>query len=802
MLLPISWLKSLVDLEGVDSETIENGLFSCGLEVEEKTPFAPDISGVVVGKITSTRKHEDSDHLTVCTLDCGSFGNEIQIVTGAGNIKTGDNVPVALHGATVIGRDGARMTIKNGKLRGVASNGMLCSGEELGIDDDWYEGASVNGILILNEDAPLGTDIKAHLELDDEIWDIGVTANLPHCQYVYGVAREFAALINRPLKKLDLSYEADAEIDARIGVRVDAPDLCPRYIGHQVKDVQIAPSPRWMRRRLLLCGHKPFNNIIDITNYVLTEMGQPMHAFDMANVDGAQIIVRRAANGEKIVTLDEAEFTLTDENLVICDANKPVALAGIMGGLHSGIAETTTEVLFESAKFMRGNIRRTSRALGQSSDSSRRFEKGVDEYTTDLAMQRALHLVNAIGCGRVTSTHIDVYAEPDKKKEPIVTTFERINSVLGIEVPDDMIVSILRRMAYEVEVNGDTISAISPPYRDDVEDFPDLAEDVIKMYGYEHIKPYLMQNAAITTGGLTKKQIQSDRLKRALTAQGYYELINYSFYSMREINSLNLPADAPENKAIEIMNPISEKYSVMRTTLVPSMLSIISHNLKKGNEEGRFFELANRFIPKSLPITELPAEIKTLCFGLFGKEESFFTAKGAVEALAEEFGLAFTYQRIQKPFLHPGAAAKVFLGEESIGYFGQLSYEVAETVEISQNAYVGELNYDKLSAHFADIQRYAPIPKHPEIKRDLALIANEETTCGEIEAVIQSTCKFVSDVKLFDIYRSEQIGSGKKSMAFSLVFTPKDEPLSPEKTDGFVTKILQKLDAQLGISIR
>ncbi|MDR1630186.1 MAG: phenylalanine--tRNA ligase subunit beta [Oscillospiraceae bacterium] len=802
MLLPISWLKSLVDLEGVSSETIENGLFSCGLEVEEKKPFAPDISGVVVGKITSTRKHEDSDHLTVCTLDCGQYGSGIQIVTGAGNIKTGDTVPVALHGATALGRDGEKVTIKNGKLRGVASNGMLCSGEELGIDDDWYEGAGVDGILILSEDVPPGTDIKAYLELDDEIWDIDVTANLPHCQYVYGVAREFAALIDRPLKEPDLSYEATDETDERISVRVDAPDLCPRYIGHQVKNVKIAPSPRWMRRRLLLCGHKPFNNIVDITNYVLTEMGQPMHAFDMANVAGAQIIVRRAENSEKIVTLDEAEFTLTNENLVICDKDGPVALAGIMGGLNSGIAATTNEVLFEAAKFMRGNIRRTSRALGQSSDSSRRFEKGVDEYTTGLAMRRALHLVNALGCGTVTATHIDVYAEPDKKKEPIVTTVQKINSVLGIEIPKDTIVSILRRMAYEVDVNGETISAVAPAYREDIEDFPDLAEDVIKMYGYQHIKPYLMQNAAITAGGMNKKQLQTERLKHTLVAQGYYELINYSFYSMREIDSLNLPSDAPEYKTIQIMNPLSEKYSVMRTTLAPSMLNIISHNLKKGNEEGRFFELATVFTPKQLPVTELPYEVKKLCFGLFGKEESFFTAKGAVEALGQEFGLAFTYQRVQKPFLHPGAAAEVFLGEESIGYFGQLSYEVAGNFEISQNAYIGELNYEKLSAHFVEIQRYAPIAKHPEIKRDLALIANEETTCGEIEAMIESTCKFISAVRLFDIYRSAQIGSNKKSMAFSLVFTPKDEPLSPEKLDSFVGKILQKLETQLGITIR
>lgn len=802
MLLPISWLKSLVDLEGIDDKTIEEGLFSCGLEVEEKNPFAPHLSGVVVGEITSLEKHENSDHLTICKLNCGSHGENIQIVTGADNISLGDRVPVALHGATVLGREGEKMTIKSGKLRGVVSDGMLCSGEELGIDDDWYEGASVDGILILEKDSPLGADIKEFLELDDEIWDISVTANLPHCQYIYGVARELAALLNRPLTQPNLSLEPSSDVDESIGVKVEAPDLCPRYIGHYIKDVQIAPAPLWMRRRLLLCDHKPFNNIVDITNYVLTEMGQPMHAFDLRNVADRQIIVRRAENGEKITTLDEAEFTLTEENLVICDTEKPLALAGIMGGLNSGIEEDTTEVLFESAKFMRENIRRSSRSLGQASDSSRRFEKGVDEYTSLRALHRALHLVQKLECGTVTSTQIDVYAEPDKKNPAIKSSFEQINSVLGIEVPSDEILSILRRMDYEVTEAKGEISAVAPPYRDDVEDFPDLAEDVIKMYGYEHIKPDLMKNSSITAGGFSKPQLQEQRFKRSLTIQGYSELIHYSFYSKDEIDALNLPEDAAEYKLIEVMNPISEKYSVMRSILAPSMLHTISHNLKKGNEEGRFFELANIFIPKSLPLTELPIERKTLSLGLFGADENFFTLKGTVEAIAEELGLIFSFKRAEKPFLHPGISAEIFINDESIGYFGQVAYEVAENFEIIQNSFICELDYESLSRHFIDIQRFKPISKHPTVKRDLALIANEEITCGEIEAVIFDACKYVSSVALFDIYRSEQIGVGKKSMAFKLVFTPEDELLSLEQVDGFIKKILKKLDSELGIIIR
>ena len=809
MYLPLSWLRELVELNGIELKTIEDGLFSCGLEVEEKLDVAPDISGVYVGVVKSIERHPDSDHMFVCIVDCGEHGHDIQIVTGAQNVHAGDHVPAALDGAHVYGRrkgDDSRphevAVIKNGKLRGIASNGMLCSGEELGIDDDWYEGASVDGIMMLPGDSVPGTDVKALLGLDDQVWDISVTANLPHCQHVYGVARELAALLDRPFHEPDLTYHAVACDSEHIGVRVDAPDLCPRYIGHYVSDIKVGKSPEYIRRRLKMCGINAINTIVDITNYVLVEMGQPMHAFDLDHVGGHQIIVRRAEQGEKIVTLDEREFTLCPENLVICDADRPVALAGIMGGLNSEITDSTHSVLFEAAKFQRGNIRKTSRSLGQSSDSSRRFEKGVDEYTTGLAMKRALHLIEELDCGVVTTLECDVCADPDRRQPPIDTTFRAVNDVLGIEVPHDTITAILRRMNYAVEVNDDRLIATPPAYREDIEGTAaDLAEDVIKMYGYQHIVPRFMVNAAITAGGVNRDQLNTSNVKLCMKAQGFCETMSYSFYSTAELDMLHFTDDAPERRAVRVSNPLSEKYAIMRTTLAPSIVNILSHNAKRGNDNVRVYEIANIFIPED-DATVLPRECRRLCFGLFGDGESFFTAKGVLQTLAVRFGIKLDYKRTTLAFTHPGATAAVICGGHQIGYLGQLSYEICDENEIARSAYICELDYDALLAAFASRMVYTPVSPYRNIHRDLALIAPEDMSCGEIEAVIRSSCKLVSEVRLCDIYRGGQVPSGCKSMAFALTFTPEDKELMPEDADKFIAKILKALEYRLGLKIR
>ena len=482
MLAPLRWLRDFVDID-VTVEELEKRLFDSGFEVEQIIPYGDKLDKVVTCKILEIAQHPNAERLRVCQVDVGKYG-KLQIVTNAQNVKVGDIVPVAVDGATLATGD----RIFNGKLRGEDSFGMFCGGEEIGITDEFYEGASFDGVLVLGEDFPLGEEVRDLLGLKDYVFDISVLANRPDCQSIVGIAREIACALNKPFKEPDLSFNAVNGKYEQIKVSIKDTELCPRYIAHLVKDVKIEKAPAWMSRRLALCGLNSINNIVDITNYVLLEMGQPMHAFDLAHVENNEIVVRRAENGEKIVTLDEKECVLTSDNLLICDGEKPIGLAGIMGGLNSEITDLTNTVLFECAKFKRDNIRRSARTLGKSSDSSKRFEKGVDEYTTERAMKRALHLIDELKAGVVTDVDVDCSAFKEQENREVKTTFAKINGVLGIEVPKDTVVDILTRLGFEVKVDGESISTVAPPYREDVEGYPDLAEEVIRTYGYEHIK--------------------------------------------------------------------------------------------------------------------------------------------------------------------------------------------------------------------------------------------------------------------------------------------------------------------------
>ena len=795
MKVPLSWLKDYVDVD-IPVEELAQKLFSCGLEVEEIVYVGQEIERCVVGRIETIVPHPDSDHLQICTLNCGSYGEAIRIVTGAHNIREKDLVPVALDGSSLAGG----VKIKKGKLRGVESNGMLCSGEELGINEDWYEGADVNGILLLHGDPAPGTDIRPVVGLDDYVLDIAVTANRPDCQSVYGIAREVAALLGKPLRPLALDYTpADVSTAQQVTVTVEAPDLCPRYIAHYVSDLNDAPTPLWMRRRLALCGLRSIRNVVDITNFVLLEMGQPMHAFDISHLAGKQIVVRRAREGEKIVTLDEKEFKLSPENLVICDAEKPVALAGIMGGLNSEIEADTPAVLFECAKFERANVRRTSRALGQKSDSSARYEKGVDAYTTGIAINRALHLVEELGCGKIARDRFDVMAEVT---EPAVvkTTVSAINALLGIEVPKEEIKRILTALNFSVTSNKDELTVTAPAYREDIEGYPDIAEEVIRMYGYDRIEGTFLKNASNTMGGLTDAQKLEARAGNALREQGYSEAITYSFISPKDYALLRIADEA--QRAIKIVNPIGEDMSLMRTTLMPSMLDAAVRNVRRGNEQGRLYELANIYLAKQQPITELPEERRTLGIAVWGGAEDFYTAKGAFEALAAELGVQFAYTAAERPYLHPGKCAAVLLGGQPVGVLGELAPDLAEELSVEVPVYLGELDYAAVAAQADAAVHYTPLPKFPEVKRDLALLADEGVTCAEAEAVIRESCKFVTNVRLFDVYRGAQVGEGKKSMAFSVTFTPREKAIAPEDADGYIRRIVKALGEKLGLSQR
>ena len=802
MKVPYSWLKEYVDLD-ISAQELTDKLFDCGFEVEELLDMGAEISRVVVGEVLSCEPVEGT-HLFTCQVNCGEYGNPIQIVTGAPNVYAGMHTPAALDGSTLPG--GIKINAK--PMKGIESNGMLCSGEELGLNDDLYPGADVYGLMDLPKDTVPGTDIRTVVGLDDYILDVSITANRPDCQSILGIAREVAAALGKELKMPATDYKTTDYVFPDLDVKVEAPDLCPRYLGHGVRNITVGESPRWMRRNLALCGLRSISNVVDITNYVLLEIGQPMHAFDMDQLQERKIIVRRAKPGEKIQTLDEKEFTLNPENLVICDGNRPVALAGIMGGLNSEITENTTQLLFEAAKFARDNVRKTSRALGQSSDSSARFEKGISEYTTELGMARALHLIEELGCGEITSSAFDCSAGAPREGKRFTASLSRINAILGIEVPAEEVLRILKNLSFEVTRDGDTLNVQAPRYRDDIEvGEPDLAEEVIREYGYEHVVPTFLKAAMVTSGGKNPAQLRQDKLKRIMCAEGYSEAMTLSFYADADLDALKIPADAPERNVLRIKNPISVNLSIMRPLLAPSMLNIVTGNLKKGNNEGRVFELSNVYAPGEDGAR--PAERLHIGFAAFGDDEDFFTVKGSLEALGEAFGLTFAVERAQDvSWLHPGIAAYLLCEGERIGVFGRLANEVTAELKLhkdnraSHKIFLGEIDYEKMMAHAAASFRYRPISAFPPVIRDLALTVSEETACGDLMNEIARACPRVSDVELFDIYRGEQIGEGKKSMAFKIRFEPDDKALTPDDIERFVKKILGNLKFKLGAEIR
>ncbi|MCF0136427.1 MAG: phenylalanine--tRNA ligase subunit beta [Lachnospiraceae bacterium] len=813
MLVPYSLLKYYVDVD-VTPQELEDKLFDAGFEVEERYQIGKDISSVVVGEVVECEAIPDT-HLHVCKVNVG--GPELlQICCGADNVQAGGKYPAALPGATVLatGKDHKTVegvaTIKKGKMRGYESNGMLCSGTELGLTEDLYPGSDYFGLLVLPEDAVPGEDVKKLTGLDEEIFDISLTANRSDCQSIFGIAREVAAILKKPVKMPALDYTQSDYIFEGLNITVEAPDLCPRYLGHGVRNITPGESPAWMKRYLALCGLRSISNVVDITNFVMLELGQPMHAFDMETLESNQIIVRRAARGETIQTLDEKEFTLNPENLVICDGSKPVALAGIMGGLNSEITPETTQLLFESAKFARDNVRKTSKSLGQRTDAASHYEKGVSEYTVEMGMARALHLIQELGCGEITASAFDCDAGEPKEGKQFTAAFSGINRILGIEVPRQDVLDILKSLYFEVKAEGDVMEVTAPRYREDIEvGEPDLAEEVIREYGYDHIKPTFLQEATVTTGGLNPQQKTRSHLKKTLCAQGFYEVSTFAFYSPADLDALHLPEDALERQVIRLINPITEKLSIMRRTLAPSMLNVVVENLKKGNAAGRIFEISNVYIPVGDYTKNLPEEVLHLGFAGFGEEEDFFTMKGAVEELAEVFGLSIEYERCTDvSYLHPGIAAYILADGERIGQFGKLANAVTAELPLPRDGkenykiFLGEIDFAGMCAHMPERFRYKPISEFGNVDRDLAVVVSEETECGAVVNEIMKGCDKVSKVDLFDIYRSEQIGAGKKSMAFKITFTPEEKAITPEDITRFMKKIVGNLKFRLGAEQR
>lgn len=802
MKILFSWLKDYVDID-VQPAALVDKLFGTGFEVEEITYLGQDIEKVVVGEVTSIEKYEGT-HLYICHVNCGEYGADNVILTGADNVFKGAKVPAAVVGAKLPGG----IEIAPRKMQDMMSYGMLCSGGELGIDDNWQPGAEVHGILILPDDAKIGEDIKKTLALDDYLLDISITANRPDCQSVVGIAREVAAFLKKPLKEPDYSYNCTDKTHPEITVTVvdNALELCPRYLGHYIYDVQHFESPQWMKRRLSVCGFGAIDAIVDITNYVLLEVGQPMHAYDLETLEGKSIVVRRANDGETITTLDEKERVLTPENLLICDKAKGVGLAGIMGGLNSEIEAHTSEILLEAAKFRRDSVRKTSRALGLHTDAAARFEKGVDEYGAECGMARALNLVETLGVAKIGASHFDVSAGESTENRVFDVTVSKVNSVLGIEVPQNTVVEILKSLQFGVSENGETLTITVPRWRADVENYQDIAEEVIREYGYSHVVPTFLDSAKVTNGGLSFLQNKELSVKKFLCTQGFYEIQTIAMYSRRELDMLMLPENAPERTAVELLNPITDNLSIMRTVMAPCMINVIAENVKTDHPAGRFFELANVYLPKTLPLDSAnpPEERKILCLGAYGANESFFTLKAAVEGLAAVNGLTFRFERGECSYLHPGICADVFCNGVNIGRLGKLKYEIVESLNIAEgkktdlSIFIAELNYSALSELFKGEIRYTPDSGMTKVKRDLSLVVDKKTQCIEIEDCVKNTSQKAAEVRLIDSFESEKLGFGKKSLTFSITFADPAANVTDELADAEMETIVQTLADNLG----
>lgn len=795
MKISLNQLKTYVDID-VSVEELCDKMVMAGFEVEECINLADTCKNVVAARILSLAPHENSDHLQICQMDVGS-GEPVQIVTGAQNVFEGALVPAALDNSDLPNG----MHIKKGKLRGVESNGMLCSGEELGLKESDYPGAEVYGILILKDEYPVGTDMKDILGLNDYIIDFKITANRPDCNCVLGVAKEISVVLKKPFHPPVPKYETvGGDISDFVSVEVRNFDVCPRYISRAVKNLRIKESPEWMKRAIKASGMRPINNIVDITNFVMLETGQPMHAFDRRDIKDSKIVVRNAFDGEKLTTLDEKEHTLTTDMLVIADAENATGLAGIMGGLNSEIKEDTTELLFESAKFRRDSIRKTGRALGIRTESSGRYEKGIDINNTMYAMERALQLIYELDAGDIVDGVIDLN-EGLPEDRIIETTVEGITSLLGVDVPKDTIVEILNRLELPCTADGDKLTVRVPSIRDDVEGRADLAEEVMRIYGYDHIVGTPMRGV-LTRGRKTEGRVKDDTVKTALISAGCREIATYSFIASKAIDNLMLDENDERRKAVKILNPLGDEYSTMRTQLTTNMLTVLATNFNRKNEDVRLFEISRRFVPKSLPLTEAPDELSTLSLGCYGKDEDFFTMKGILEQVAESLGVSFTYERSSEPYLHPGRQATALMNGVEVAVFGELHPTVAAKYDLDCKAYVAEVKLDVIYAAEVKPTIYKPLPKFPAVTRDFALLASIDLPVGVMMDTIRTAAgKYCEKVELFDVYIGSQIPEGMKSVAFTVTLRSMESTLTDEQIESATKKIIKKL-AEIGANLR
>lgn len=801
----LSWIKAYVPELDVTPQEYMDAMTLSGSKVEGYEKLDQDLEKIIIGQIKKIEKHPDADKLVICQVDVGA-GEDIQIVTGAPNVKEGQKVPVVLDGGRVAGGHDGKKTpggikIKKGKLRGVASEGMMCSIEELGSSREMYPEAPEEGIYIFGEDAPVGESAVRALGLDDVVFEYEITSNRVDCFGVLGLAREAAATFDRKFQPPVVPETGNSENAADyIKVTVEDTELCPRYCARVVKNIKIAPSPEWMQRRLASQGIRPINNIVDITNYVMEEYGQPMHAYDLDTIAGKEIVVRRASEGEKFVTLDGQERTMDESVLMICDGEKAVGIAGIMGGENSMITDSVQTMLFEAACFDGTNIRLSSKKIGLRTDASGKFEKGLDPNNALDAINRACQLIEELGAGEVVGGVVDVYGKV-KEGRRILFDAQKVNRLLGTQISKETMIGYFKKIDLDYDEEKDEV--LVPSWRQDLECLADMAEEVARFYGYDNI-PTTLPNGEATTGKLSFKLRVEEVAKNVAEYCGFSQGMSYSFESPKVFDRLLIPKDSSLRTTVVISNPLGEDFSIMRTISLNGMLTSLSTNYNRRNKNVRLYELGNIYLPGQVPLTELPEERMQFTLGMYG-EGDFYTMKGVVEEFFAKAGLTGkeTYDPdSQKPFLHPGRQANILYQGKVLGYLGELHPQVADNYSIKDRVYVAVIDMPEIVKLANFDRKYEGIARFPAVTRDISMVMKKNILVGEVEKIFDAKGgKYLESYELFDLYEGAQIKSGCKSVAYSLTFRAKDKTLEEADYAPAMEKILKELEA-LGIELR
>ena len=800
----LSWIKAYVPELDCTAQEYTDAMTLTGTKVEGFERLDADLDKIVIGQVKKVDRHPDADKLVICQVDIGT--DTIQIVTGAPNVYEGMKTPVCLDGGRVAGgHDGSRtqggIKIKKGKLRGIESNGMMCSIEELGSSKDYYPDAPENGLYDMGEDAVVGADAIEALGLRDTVFEYEITSNRVDCYSVLGIAREAAATFRKPfVPPVVKATGNDEDVNDMVKVEVEADDLCTRYCARLVKNIKIEPSPEWMQRRLAASGIRPINNIVDITNYVMEEFGQPMHAYDYDTIAGHKIIVRRANDGETFETLDGQERKLDKDVLMICDAEKAVGLAGIMGGENSKITDDVKTMLFEAACFDGTNIRLSSKRVGLRTDASGKFEKGLDPYNAEAAINRACQLIEELGAGEVVGGMVDIFPKkPELKELPFEP--DKYNKILGTDISDEDMLSYFERLELKLDEKTNMIKI--PSFRQDLLRTCDMAEEVARFFGYDKI-PMTLPSGESTSGKLSFKLQVEEVARRVAQYSGFSQSMNYSFESPKAFDKLLIPEDSELRKAITIMNPLGQDFSIMKTQALNGMLSSLATNYNRKNKNVRLYEIGNIYIPKALPLKELPDERTQFTLGMYG-DGDFFTMKGVVEEFFEKAGLKnrVIYDPTdKKPFLHPGRQADIVYNGTVVGYIGEIHPTVSENYGINDRVYYADIDMPYIVELASFDIKYEGIAKFPASTRDISLVVDKDVLIGTMtDAIEKKGGKLLESCVLFDIYEGEQVGAGKKSVAFALSFRAKDRTLEDSEINEIMDKILSEL-TKLGASLR